>query len=29
MGGEVPRYRWTSSGEPDWQGPPSVFLSWS
>jgi hypothetical protein len=27
-GGEVPAYEWSSSGEPDWNGPPVRFLSW-
>ena len=26
--GEAPRYEWSSSGQPDWQGPPVGFLSW-
>lgn len=27
-GGEVPAYDWSSSGDPDWNGPPVRFLSW-
>ena len=28
MGGEVPAYAWSSSGTPEWNGPPASFLSW-
>ena len=29
MGGEVPSYEWDCQGEPDWRGPPLVFLGWA
>jgi hypothetical protein len=28
MGYREPTYAWTSSGSPDWAGPPTTFLSW-
>jgi len=28
MGYRAPTYVWSSSGEPDWAGPPAGFLSW-
>ena len=28
MGYREPTYAWTSSGDPDWAGPPTTFLSW-
>lgn len=28
-GGEVPAYEWSSSGDPEWTGPPLTFLAWA
>lgn len=29
MGGKPPTYRWSSDQQPDWQAPPSVWVSWA